>query len=116
MESSFLVSSHSPLRAARPIASAAAVIAISGVVLLASFASAASAAESCASLRSEISDSGSHLYRYKDPKHPDLDLYRKYVKFDTQCSAGRALVTRYVPELVDCQLPTCTAVYGESPN
>ncbi|PZM07987.1 hypothetical protein [Rhizobium tubonense] len=80
----------------------AVILSISGV-----FTSAALAAETCEGLQSAVKANGKYVYHYKDPKRPNFDLYKEYVKFENQCNTGNQLTPKLVPGLENCYMPTC---------
>ena len=72
------------------------------------------AADQCSAFRASIRQHGSFVYHYRDPSHPGLDLYERYVSSSLQCGGGYELESKQVTFLPGCQLPTCEKSWGES--
>jgi siroheme synthase (precorrin-2 oxidase/ferrochelatase) len=84
--------------------------AVSGMICMlgASFALAATPqSAACQAIKQAVQKSGKFLYRFQDPKHPDLQLYNLYVKSDLQCNVGEALEEEAVSSLDGCFVQTC---------
>jgi hypothetical protein len=80
---------------------AALVLSISGLLTTAAFA------ETCEGIQSAVNADGKYLYHYKDEKRPNLDLYKRYVRYENQCNNGNILAPRPVPGLENCYVQTC---------
>ena len=86
--------------------------AVVGIVALGFGIVSASAAEKCSSIRDSIKASGSYTHHYRDPSHPTIDLFQRYVGSSTQCRAGALLQETTVASLGNCHLGSCMDVYG----
>jgi len=77
-------------------------------------ATSAMAATQCQQIQAGIAKTGSYIYHYKDPTHPDLDLYHRLVDSSSQCNAGSVADDAQVEALAGCNVERCFQSWGDS--